>query len=144
MAVADADLLQPDEHADAVVDVDDEIADLEIAQIGEERLRRRPAPLGRAALFLEDVGLGVDLQAGVRQPEAARQAADRDQHRGVPRVLGALDGNREDVVLLEQLDRALGAAGRGGHEQRRLARPRGAGGSRRPSRRPGLSVPPAG
>ena len=38
MRVADADLLQADEHADAVIDVDDEIADFEIAQIGEERL----------------------------------------------------------------------------------------------------------
>ena len=72
-AVADADLLQADEHADAVVDVDDEIADLEIAQIREKRLGRRAPPLGRAPLFLEDVGFGVDLQAGVGQAEAARQ-----------------------------------------------------------------------
>ena len=120
-AVADADLLQADEHADAVVDVDDEVADLEVAQVGEKRLRRRPAPLGRAALFLEDVGFGVDLQAGVRQTEPARQRADRDEHRGVPRVLGALDRDREDVVFLEQLDRPLGAARRRGDKQRRLA-----------------------
>ena len=46
-------------------------------------LRRSRAPLRRAALLLEDVGLGVDLQAGVRQPEAARQRADRDEHRRV-------------------------------------------------------------
>ena len=120
-AVADADLLQADEHADAVIDVDDEVADLQIAQVGEKRLGRRAPPLGRAALFLEDVGLGVDLQAGVGQPEAARQAADRDQHRRVPRVLGALDRDGEDVVLLQQLDRPLGAARRRRDEQRRLA-----------------------
>ena len=121
MRVADADLLQADEHADAVIDVDDEIADLQIAQVGEKRLGRRPAPLRRAPLLLEDVGFGVDLQAGVGQPEAARQPADGHQHRGVPRVVGALDRNGEHVVLLEQLDRALGAARRRGDEQRRLA-----------------------
>ena len=64
------------------------------------------AALGRAALFLEDVGFGVDLQAGVGQPEAARQRADRHEHGGIARVLGALDRNREDVVFLEQLDRS--------------------------------------
>ena len=120
-AVADADLLQADEHADAVVDVDDEVADLEVAQVGEKRLRRRAAPLGRAPLLLEDVGLGVDLQARVRQAEAARQRADGDEHRGVARVLGALDRDGEDVVLLQQLDRALGAARRRRDEQHRLA-----------------------
>jgi hypothetical protein len=44
--VAHADLLQADEHADAVVDVDDEVADLEIAKIGEKRLGRRAAAFG--------------------------------------------------------------------------------------------------
>ena len=126
MRVADADLLQADERADAVIDVDDEIADLQIAQVGEERLGRRPAALRRAALLFEDIGLGVDLQAGVGQPEAARQRADRDQHRGVARVLGAIDRHREDVVFLEQLDRPLGAARRRGDEQRRLAARRAA------------------
>ena len=70
MAVADADLLQADEHADAVIDVHDEVVDFEIAEIREERLRRRAPPLRGAPFFLEDVGLGVDLQTGGRQPEA--------------------------------------------------------------------------
>ena len=104
-----------------MVDVDDEVADLEIAQVGEERLGRRTPPLGRAPFFLEDVGLGVDLQAGVGQAEAARQRADRDEHRRVARVLGALDRNGEDVVFLQQLDRPLGAARRRRDEQHRLA-----------------------
>ena len=38
LAVADADLLQADEHADAVIDVDDEVADLQVAQVREKRL----------------------------------------------------------------------------------------------------------
>jgi hypothetical protein len=56
---------------DAVIHVHDEVADLEIAQIGQERrgqralaARRRPAPL-----LFEDVGFGVDLERGVGQPE---------------------------------------------------------------------------
>ena len=79
---ADVDLLQADEHADAVVDVDDEVADLQVAEVGEERARRRAAALVRLAFFLEDVGLGAELQAGLGQPEAARQMADADEHGG--------------------------------------------------------------
>ena len=119
-AVADANLLQADEHADAVVDVDDEVADLQIAKIGEKRLGRGPAAFGCAPLFLEDVRLGVDLQAGIRQPESAREAADRDEDRRVPRIFRPLDRHREDVVFLEHLDGAFGAARRRRHEQRRF------------------------
>ena len=127
-----------------MVDVDDEVADLQVAQVREERLGRRAPPLGRAPLFLEDVGLGVDLQAGVGQPEAARQRADRDQHRRVARVLGALDRHREDVVFLQQLDRPLGAARRRGDEQRRLAVVAQPADARRPSRRRGPCISTAG
>jgi hypothetical protein len=54
-----------------VIDVDDEIADFEIAEIGEEGAGRRSAALVNLALFLEDVRLGPDLQCCIRQPEAA-------------------------------------------------------------------------
>ena len=74
------DLFEADEHADAVIDVDDEVADLQIAQVREKSLGRGAAPFGRATLFLEDIGLGVDLQARIRQAEAARQ--DRRRRRG--------------------------------------------------------------
>ncbi len=114
-------MLQADEHPDAVIDVDDEVADFEVAKIGEKRFRRRAAPLGRAALLFEDVRLRKNLQAGVGETEAARQAADGDEHGGVPRVFGALHGDREDVVFLQQLDRPLGASRGGRHEQHRLA-----------------------
>ncbi len=76
---------------------------------------------GRAPILFEHVGFGVDLKRGVGQPEAARQPADRHQHRRVPRIVGPLDGNGEQVVLLEQLDGAFGPARRGGDEERRLA-----------------------
>ncbi len=119
-AVADADLLEADEHADAIVDVHDVVADLEVAQIRQEGLGRRAAALGSSALLLEDVRLGVDLEAGVGEAESARQRANRDEHGGIVRVLGALHRNREDVVLLQHFDRTLGAARRRRHEQHRL------------------------
>ena len=94
-----------------MIDVDDEIADLQVAQIRQERLGRRATPIGRAPLLVEDVRFGVDLQPGVRQPESPRQIARGDQHRRVSRIVGPLDRNGEDVVFLEQLDRPLGTAG---------------------------------
>ncbi len=118
---ADVDPLEPDEHADAVIDVDDEVADLEVAEVGEEGAGGGLAPLVHLPFFLEDVGLGPELQAGVRQTEAAGQPADADQHRGGVRVLGALHRHGEDRVVGEQLDGALGAALRVGHEHHRVA-----------------------
>ena len=122
LVVADADLLQADEDADAVVDVHDEIADFEVAQVREERLGGGAPLVGRAPLFFENIGFGVDLQAGIRQAKSSRQLADRDEHRGISRIVGAFDLNGEDVVVLEQLDGALGPAGRGGDEQHGFAR----------------------
>ena len=118
--VADADLLQTDELADAVIDVHDEVAHLQVAQVREKRLGRRAPALRRAPVFFEDVGLGVDVERRVRQAEAAGQPADRNQHRRIAGIVGALDRHREQVVLLQQLDRSLGAACRGGDKQRRL------------------------
>jgi hypothetical protein len=66
--------------------MDDEVADLEIAQVGEERLGRRAPPFGGAAFFLEDVGLGVNLETGVRQAEAARQRADSARSTGTAKT----------------------------------------------------------
>ena len=117
LAVADPDLAEANEHADAMVHVHDQVADLEVPQVRQKRLRGRPASLGRPALLLEDVGFGVDLQPGIRQAEAARQAAGGDQHGGVPRILRALDGHGEDLVLLQELDGPFGAPWRRRHEQ---------------------------
>ena len=65
VAAGDGDLLEADELADAVIDVDDQIADLEIAQVGEERGRRRSflAGAGLAPLFVEYIGFRVYEQA---------------------------------------------------------------------------------
>jgi hypothetical protein len=74
--VADTDLFQSDEPADAVVDVDNQVVDLEIAQVGEERFGDGAMPVSLAldlgALFLEDVRLCDDLNLGSRQAEALR------------------------------------------------------------------------
>src|SRR5262249_40475376 len=90
-AGADRNLFQPDEHPDTMIHVHDEVPDLEIAEVGEEGLRERTPALGRAALLLEEIGLRVDLQQRVGQPEATRQQTDPHQHGRVARYFGALD-----------------------------------------------------
>ena len=109
----DLDPLQADEHADAVVDVDDEIADLQIAEVGEERARW-PTGGARDAAAL--------LRRHRSRPRAAapasgsRKPRERWPSRRAPPVavgvFGALDRHREDVVVGEQLDGPLGAARR--------------------------------
>ena len=136
--VADADLLEADERPDPVIDVDDEIADLQIAQVRQKRLGGRFPPLGRAPLLLEDVGLGVDLQAGVRQPEAAGER--RRWRRARPRT-ARLRRDRRARRRRRIPSAARSSARRGPASPRRRASsvPRRAGGeSRRPSRRPAL------
>ena len=101
--VADADLFEPDEPADAVIDVHDEVVDLQIAQVREERLRDGTVPVSLAldlgALFFEDVRLGNDLQLGARQPEALRQLPDGDVDRDVEQLVGAIDEDAAEPVL---------------------------------------------
>ena len=82
--VADADLFEPDEPPDAVVDMHDQIVDLEIAQVRQEGLGDGSVPVALALdlgpLFFEDVRLGNDLQLGARQTEALRELPDGDVH----------------------------------------------------------------
>ena len=103
-------VFRPDEDADAVVHVDDVVALLQVAEVGEERTRRGLAPVLPLPVLVEDVGFGEQHEAGVRQPEAPRQAPLRDQHRHPARRLGAVDGDRRQLVLAQQFDGALGAA----------------------------------
>ena len=78
--VADGNALQTDEAADAVVDVDDEIAALEIAEVRQERASDRfPPPLLGEAFFFEHVAFGVELERRLGQPEALTQVPGRDQ-----------------------------------------------------------------
>ena len=118
----DGHLLQADEFPDAVVDVDDEVAHLQVAQVGQERPRGRPArALTGPALFLEEIRLGVDPQARGGQPEPPRQHPRRHEHAGGERVLAAIDVHAAQLVVVENLDDALGAAGRGRDEEHRVA-----------------------
>ena len=120
LLVAHADLLEADEHADAVVDMHDEIAHFQVAQIGEERLGGGPFPV-LAALFLENVCLGIELQRRIREAEAAREVAGGHQHCRVPGIVGPIDRDGEEVVFLQQLDRPLRPSAGGRDEEDRLA-----------------------
>ena len=120
LAASDPELLQADELADAVVDMHDEIADLQIPQVRQERARQ-VAALGPPAFLVEDVGFGVHLQAGIDKAEAARERADGHEHGGGMRVFRQLHRQRDNLVLLQNLDRALGATGALGHEHHGVA-----------------------
>ena len=119
--VAHANLLQPDELADAVIDMDDVVAHFEIAKVREKGLGDRAmavaAPLHLRALFLEDVRLGDDLQLRGGQPEAFGELADGDEDRHVEQLVGAIHEHAAQVVFRQQLHRALRAAFRGGDEE---------------------------
>ena len=88
----DGNLLQPDEDPDAVLDVDDPVPRLQVAEVGEERSGGAGGPaLPDAALLVEDVRLGEDLQARVGQAEPARELARRHQQGGAAGLLGVVD-----------------------------------------------------
>ena len=62
--------------ADAVVDVDHVIAGLQILQIRKECGKLLPAAMRRLGMlgFIEDVGLGVNQQCGIRQDATRRKS----------------------------------------------------------------------
>ena len=108
--------LQSGEPADPVVHVHDQVANLQVPEIREERARRRSPALVDPAFLLEEIRLGEDQQRALRQVEAARELSGRDEHGGARKVVGRADGTRPDLVVGEKLDGALGAAGAGGDE----------------------------
>ena len=101
--VADADLSEPHEPADAVIDVHHQVLDFQVAQVREECLGDGPVPVSLAldlrALFLEHVRLGNNLQLGARQTEALRQLPDGDVHRNVQQLVGPIDEHAAKAVL---------------------------------------------
>ena len=65
-----------------MINVDDEIADLQVAKIGEKGPREVSTLLRGTTLFLEDIGLGIHLETGLssekpfeRLPRVTRTAA---------------------------------------------------------------------
>ena len=118
----DGHLLQADELADAVVDVDDEVADLQVAEVARGRPAAALARAVRAApLFFEEVRLGVDLQAARPAAGTRARARRRDEHARGERVLAAIDVHAAQFVVFEHLDETFGAARRGCHEQHHVA-----------------------
>ena len=121
VAAAHAELLEPDELADAVVHVDDQVADLQVAQVREEGLGDAGSPLDRVALLVEDVALDVDLQPGIDEAEAAGHRAHAHEHRRDVGVFRAVHGHGHELVLAQDLDDALGAPLALGQEQHLVA-----------------------
>ena len=72
-------LLQADEFTDAVIDVDNQIADFQIAKVRKKRAREISTLLRAASLFLEDVGLRINLKAGLFEEESLRKTSARDK-----------------------------------------------------------------
>src|SRR5439155_10198120 len=82
-APADLERLQALEAADPVLLVDDEVPDLEVAEVGEEAARAVPAaPRVEVHLLGEDVAVGEHGEAGGGQVEPARQGSDPHVERG--------------------------------------------------------------
>ncbi len=100
--------------------MDDEIVDLEVAKVGDERMGGRASPFVHPALFFEEIGLGEDQEPRVDQVEASRERAGRDKDGGeLQIVLRHRAGT--DFVVAEQLDYALRAAGGIGDEDDAIA-----------------------
>ena len=122
LADADRDLLQADELADAVVDVDDVVADLQVAEVREERAGRgcagargRGAPPRRRRSRRR----ATSPASGSRKPRDS--AAGADEQRGGVRVLGAIERRGHAA---RSRARARAAARRGPGSRRRTRRSR--------------------
>src|SRR5690606_7757458 len=101
--MADGDLLEADEHADAVVDVDDVIAHLEVAEVGEEGARRRLTALRADTLLVEDVRLGIEPELRVGQADATREHARGDEQGGPTMRFAGTELAARDVVVAQDL-----------------------------------------
>ena len=104
-----------------MIHVHDEIANLQIPEIREERAREVPPLFGGAALFVEDIGLGVDLEPGVGQPEAPGEPPERHEYGGSVGVFDQIDGDRHELVLAQDLDHPLRPPSGFGHEHHTFA-----------------------
>ena len=113
--------------ADAVVHVDDEVAELQVAQVGDERLAAAPLARGRRRrIGAEEVRLGEDERAvgAELDPFVERAGEQRDLARigGKRRVLvGAADA---DPRVAQHLLQPVAAARRAGEQHDRPPRGR--------------------
>ena len=114
---ARGELLQADELADAVVDVDNKVADLEVPKVRQKGARRRTASLGRAPLFLEQIAFREDAEIRIAHAKAACELTGRHEHRRAAKVIGFRDGACPNLIVAKQLDRPFGAPRRRRDEQ---------------------------
>ena len=118
LGLTERDALQATEDADAVIDVDDVVADLEVAKVREERVARpslrRQFSLGRR---VEEVPLRDDRELRRLELEAGgeRPARDRESLAGRGRIVFVR--NRE---LAKQTLGLLAPAARGDEEDRAI------------------------
>src|SRR5262249_38259771 len=104
--------------ANPVVHVDDEVAGLEVAEVGNERTHRRPAPFMRPAFLFEEIGLAEELERRRRKVEASRELSGGDEDGGLREIIGFANRSTAKLVLAEQLEHPLGPAGRRRDEDR--------------------------
>lgn len=77
---ADVQRLEAEESADAVLLVDDEVARLEVAEVGQEPAQPAPlAPRVEVHFLREDVPVGEDCERGPGDLEAAGENTDAGQ-----------------------------------------------------------------
>ena len=105
-------------RADAVIHVDHVVAGLQILKIGKEgrNLLAAAMVLRQMLGLIEDVGFGVDLESGIRQPQAGRNLSDADDRNGrlvtrLQRLLAEL-GPERDSVFVQNVAQPLGHADR--------------------------------
>ena len=121
--------------------MDDEVANLQVAEIGQERLRGRAALFVGVPFLVEDVGLGPELQAGSGQAEPLGQVADRYQHGRRVGVLAAFDRRRRYLVVGRAARRRARRGPANARRKRRSRRPGGRSAALRPSRERGPRTP---
>src|SRR5262249_45300097 len=110
--VLDRNALQALEKSDPVVAMHDGVAELQVSQVGEKRLRRASARRPRFLLFAEDLAFRVDGDGRLPQTEARRDLRRDGDHRS----LAPLRGNVEPVFQSEAFQ-LFGPAGRGNRNE---------------------------
>ena len=119
-AVADADLLEPDECADAVVDVDDGVADFRSRRSERKALVAERRCSGAPRLLQEDICLRIDLtarrQADVK-PTATGRATATTQHAAYRASSARSTGIAKTSYSLSSSIERSGPAWRGGNER---------------------------
>ncbi len=111
---AERDALEPEEPADAVIDVDDVVAGLQVAEVGDERFRRFPLPNRRLRRRrLEQIRLGDHAEVHLVEVETARERAAGD-HQILREPFSLVD--ERDVEFAEQALDFFPAAAAGGEE----------------------------